>query len=111
MSNYCYISNLGKIPGWSKTHLTGCIGEIIGFHRILTDEETPYIHQYLMTKWAKPFAKCEVPNKAILPEYRTFSHMRYTTKMIPFKSGKIGELWLVWTGDVMPQSLSKIHHF
>ena len=37
------------------------------------DEETSYIHQYLMTKWASPFAKCKVPNKAILPEYRTFS--------------------------------------
>ena len=51
-SNHCYIGDLGKIPGWSKTHLTGCIGEIIGFHRILTDEETSYIHQYLMMKWA-----------------------------------------------------------
>ena len=47
-----YIGDFGKIPGWSKTHLTGCIGEIIGFHRRLTDEETSYIHQYLMTKWA-----------------------------------------------------------
>ena len=50
-SDHCYIGDLGKIPGWNKTHLTGCIGEIIGFHRILTDEETSYIHQYLMTKW------------------------------------------------------------
>ena len=49
-SNHCYIGDLGKIPGWSKTHLTGCIGEIIGFHRILTDEETLYIHKYLMRK-------------------------------------------------------------
>ena len=44
---------LGKIPGWNKTHLTGCIGEIIGFHRRLTDEETSYIHQYLMTNYHK----------------------------------------------------------
>ena len=51
-SDHCYIGDLGKITGWSKTHLTGCIGEIIGFHRNLTDEETSYIHQYLMTKWA-----------------------------------------------------------
>ena len=51
-SKHCYIGDLGKIPGWSKTHLTGYIGEIIGFQRILTDEETSYIHQYLMTKWA-----------------------------------------------------------
>ena len=50
-SDHCYIGDLGKIPGWSKTHLTGCIGEIIGFYRSLTDEETSYIHQYLITKW------------------------------------------------------------
>ena len=49
-SNHCYIGDLGKLPGWSKTHLTGCVGEIIGFHKILTDEETLYIHQYLMRK-------------------------------------------------------------
>ena len=35
----------------SKTHLTGCIREIIGFYRILTDEETSHIHKYLMKKW------------------------------------------------------------
>ena len=50
-SDHCFIGDLGKIPRWSKAHLTGCIGEIIGFHRRLNDEETPYIHQYLMTKW------------------------------------------------------------
>ena len=50
-SNHCFIGDLGKIPGWSKAHLTGCIGEIIGFHRSLTDKETSHIHQYLMTKW------------------------------------------------------------
>ena len=50
-SDHCCIDDLGKIPGWSKTHLAGCIGEIIGFHRILADEETSYIHQYLMMKW------------------------------------------------------------
>ena len=50
-SDHCFIGDLGKIPGWSKTHLTGCIGEIIGFHRSPTDKETSYIHQYLMTKW------------------------------------------------------------
>ena len=31
--------------------LIGCIGEIIGFYRSLTDTETSYIHQYLMRKW------------------------------------------------------------
>ena len=49
-------------------HLTGCTGEIIAFHRSLTDEETSYIHQYLMTKWGLAFRKCEVPDEAILSE-------------------------------------------
>ena len=39
------------IPGWYKTHLTGCIGEIIAFHKTLNDQETSYIHEYLMKKW------------------------------------------------------------
>ena len=50
-SDHCYFGNLGKIPGWNKTQLTGCIGEIIGFHRRLMDEEILYIHEYLMKKW------------------------------------------------------------
>ena len=50
-SVHCYIGDLGKIPGWSKTHSTGCIGEIIGFHRIMMDKETSYVHEYLMKKW------------------------------------------------------------
>ena len=33
------------------SHLIGCIGEIIGFYRSLTDEETSHIHNYLMKKW------------------------------------------------------------
>ena len=37
-SDYCYIGDLGIMSGLDKTHLTGCIGEIIGFYRILTDE-------------------------------------------------------------------------
>ena len=51
-SDYCYIGDLGLMSGLKKTYLTGCIGEIIGFHRKLSDEETSYIHQYSMTKWA-----------------------------------------------------------
>ena len=43
------IGNLGT-PS-SNSHLIGCIGEIIGFYRSLTDIETSYIHQYLMKKW------------------------------------------------------------
>ena len=54
-SNHCFIEDLGKIPSFNETHLTGCIGEIIGFHMSLTDGETSYIHQYLMTKRAWPF--------------------------------------------------------
>ena len=50
-SDHCFIGGLGKITGCSKTHLTGCIGEIIGFPRILTDKETSYIQQYLIKKW------------------------------------------------------------
>ena len=49
-SDYCYIGDLGIMFGLDKTHLTGCTGEIIGFYRSLTDKETSYIHQYLMTK-------------------------------------------------------------
>ena len=62
-SDHCYIGDLGKIPSWSKTHLTGCIGEIIGFQRILTDEETSYVHQYLMKKWGQPFANVRHPTR------------------------------------------------
>ena len=48
-SDHCFIGDLGIMPG--NTYLTGCIGEIIGFHRSLTDKETSHIHKYLMTKW------------------------------------------------------------
>ena len=50
-SDHCYIGNLGKIPGRSKAHLTGCIGGIIGFHSSLKDNKILYIHEYLMKKW------------------------------------------------------------
>ena len=50
-SNYCYIGDLGLMSRLKKTYLTGYIGEIIGFHGKLNDQETSYIHQYLMTKW------------------------------------------------------------
>ena len=49
-SNHCFIGDLGVMRG--NTHLTGCIGEIIGFYRSLTDKETSYIHQYLLKKWS-----------------------------------------------------------
>ena len=48
-SDHCFIGDLGLLP--SNTYLTGCIGEIIGFYRSLTDTETSNIHQYLMIKW------------------------------------------------------------
>ena len=54
IGNYLIIphSQLSSIISrWFKTHLTGCIGEIIGFYRTLTDTETSNIHKYLMKKW------------------------------------------------------------
>ena len=48
-SDHCIIGDLGTASG--KSHLTGCIGEIIGFYRSLTDTENSHIHKYLMTKW------------------------------------------------------------
>ena len=48
-SNHCIIGNIGT--PLDNSHLIGCIGEIIGFYRSLTDTETSYIHQYLMKKW------------------------------------------------------------
>ena len=48
-SDHCFIGNLGIRPG--NTYLTGCIGEVIGFYRSLTDTETSHIHQYLTKKW------------------------------------------------------------
>ena len=48
-TDHCIIGNIGTPSDHS--HLIGCIGEIIGFYRHLTDTETSYIHQYLMKKW------------------------------------------------------------
>ena len=48
-TDHCIIGDLG--PKFIKSHLIGCIGEIIGFYRSLTDEETSHIHKYLMKKW------------------------------------------------------------
>ena len=48
-SDHCFIGDLGIMRG--NTYLTGSIGEIVVFYRILTDEETSHIHQYLMKKW------------------------------------------------------------
>ena len=48
-THHCIIGNIST-PS-DNSHLKGCIGEIIGFYRSLTDKETSYIHQYLMRKW------------------------------------------------------------
>ena len=48
-SDHCFIGDLGLLP--TNTYLTGCIGEIIGFYRSLTDKETSHIHKHLMKKW------------------------------------------------------------
>ena len=50
-SDYSFIGNLGRLNDSYNTYLSGCIGEIVGFHRSLTDTETSYIHQYLTRKW------------------------------------------------------------
>ena len=47
--DHCIIGNIDTLS--DNSHLIGCIGEIIGFCRSLTDKETSYIHQYLMKKW------------------------------------------------------------
>ena len=48
-TDHCIIGNIGTLS--DNSHLIGCIGEIIGFYRVLTDKETSYIHKYLMKKW------------------------------------------------------------
>ena len=48
-SDHCFIVDFGTM--WGNTHLTDCIGEIIGFYRSLTDMETSHIHKFLMMKW------------------------------------------------------------
>ena len=48
-TNHCIIGNIGT-PS-DNSHLIGCIDEIIGFYRSLTDKETSHIHKYLMIKW------------------------------------------------------------
>ena len=48
-TDHCIIGDLNASS--DNSHLIGCIGEIIGFYRSLTDKETSYIHKYLMKKW------------------------------------------------------------
>ena len=48
-TSHCIIGNINT-PSYNS-HLRGCIGEIIGFYRSLTDKETSYIHEHLMKKW------------------------------------------------------------
>ena len=43
-TDHCIIGDIGKTI--IKSHLIGCIREIIGFYRSLTDKETLYIHKY-----------------------------------------------------------------
>ena len=50
-SDYSFIGDLGRLNDSYNTYLSGCIGEIIGFYRNLTDTETLYIHKYLIKKW------------------------------------------------------------
>ena len=48
-TDHCIIGDIGKTI--IKSHLIGCIGEIIDFYRSLKDKETSHIHNYLMKKW------------------------------------------------------------
>ena len=48
-TDHSIIGNIGT-PS-DNSYLIGCIGEIIGFYRSLTNTETLYIHKYLMRKW------------------------------------------------------------
>ena len=48
-TDHCIIGNIGT--QLNNSHLIGCISEVAAFYRCLTDEETCYIHQYLMKKW------------------------------------------------------------
>ena len=48
-TDHCIIGDLGSRS--INSHLIGCIGEMIGFHRSLTDTETSHIHKYLIKKW------------------------------------------------------------
>ena len=48
-TNHCIIGD--TYASSDNSYLIGCIGEIVGFYRSLTDTETSYIHQYLMKKW------------------------------------------------------------
>ena len=50
-SDYSFTGDLGRLNDSYNTYLSGCIGEIIGFHRSLTDTETSHIHNYLIKKW------------------------------------------------------------
>ena len=47
--DHCFIGDLGI--GYGRSYLIGCIGEIICYHRCLTDTETSNIHKYLIKKW------------------------------------------------------------
>ena len=48
-TDHCIIGNIGT--SLDHSYLLGCIGEIVGFYRSLTDTETLYIHKYLIKKW------------------------------------------------------------
>ena len=50
-SDYSFIGDLGRLNDSYNTYLSGCVGEIIGFDRSLTDTETSHIHNYLIKKW------------------------------------------------------------
>ena len=50
-SDYSFIGDIGRLNDSYNTYLSGCIVEIIGFYRSLTDKETSCIHKYLIKGW------------------------------------------------------------
>ena len=48
-TNHCIIGDFNTSSG--NSHLIGCIGEIIGLYRSLTEEETSHTYKYLIKKW------------------------------------------------------------
>ena len=98
------IGYFGIMPGWNKRHLTGCIGEIIAFYKALNNQETSYIHEYLMKSGELPiqsfrtdvWRSAKKSKTSCIQSYlgvKLLSLVRHTTKVIPFKSGEIGQLW------------------
>ena len=80
-SDYSFIRDLGRPNGLYNTYLSGCIGEIIGFHRSSTDTETSHIHKYLIKSGEYSLRLtvdlihfgCVIGDQLVLPFYLHFT--------------------------------------